>query len=175
MNKKKASFGVFIGDSSPWPKGQERAGSFRFCLHLLKSLYIDFFFFWEKEKWKSKLLSCVLLFVTPWNVQSMKFSRPAYWSGCPFPPPGDLPNLGIEPRSPTLQVDSLPTELYGKRRKMLPGAMAIICQSDALKVKNSLENPISSCQVGSCSKLCLLNHLGNWQNFSLLPKVFSIM
>ena len=74
-----------------------------------------------------------------------------------------------------LQVDSFPTELCGKRRKMLHGAIAIICQSDALKVKNSLENPISSCQVGSCSKLCLLNHLGNWQNFSLLPKVFSIM
>ena len=70
-----------------------------------------------------------------------------------------------QPRNRTqvspLQADSFPTELCGKRRKMLHGAIAIICQSDALKVKNSLENPISSCQVGSCSKLCLLNHLGN--------------
>ena len=39
MNKK-ASFGVFIADSSPWPKGQERVGCFRFCLHLLKGIYI---------------------------------------------------------------------------------------------------------------------------------------
>ena len=37
-------------------------------------------------------------------------SRQEYWSGLPSPPPGDLPNPGIEPRSPTLQVDSLPSE-----------------------------------------------------------------
>ena len=41
---------------------------------------------------------------------SMGFSRPEYWSGKPFPSPGDLPNPGIEPRSPALQADSLPTE-----------------------------------------------------------------
>ena len=40
----------------------------------------------------------------------MEFSRPEYWSGLPFPSPGDLPNPGIEPGSPALQVDSLPTE-----------------------------------------------------------------
>ena len=44
----------------------------------------------------------------------MEFSRPEYWSGQPFPSPGDLPNPGIKPRSPTLQVDSLPEELYKK-------------------------------------------------------------
>ena len=44
----------------------------------------------------------------------MKFSRPEYWSGQPFPSPGDLPNPGIEPRSPTLQADSLPVEPQGK-------------------------------------------------------------
>ena len=42
--------------------------------------------------------------------QSMEFSRPEYWSGWPFPSPGDLPNPGIEPRSPAQQVDSLPAE-----------------------------------------------------------------
>ena len=41
----------------------------------------------------------------------MEFSRQEYWSGLPFPSPGDLPNPGIEPRSPELQADSLPTEL----------------------------------------------------------------
>ena len=41
-------------------------------------------------------------------IQSMKLSRPGYQSG--FPSPGDLPNAGIEPRSPALQADSLPAE-----------------------------------------------------------------
>ena len=44
----------------------------------------------------------------------MEFFRPEYWSGYPFPSPGDLPNPGIEPRSPALQADSLPAEPYGK-------------------------------------------------------------
>ena len=44
----------------------------------------------------------------------MEFSRPEYWSGQLFPSPGDLPNPGIKPRSPALQVDSLPAELQGK-------------------------------------------------------------
>ena len=41
---------------------------------------------------------------------SMGFSRQEYWSGLPFPSPGDLPNPGIEPKSPTLQADSLPSK-----------------------------------------------------------------
>ena len=40
----------------------------------------------------------------------MEFSRQEYWSGLPFPSPGDLPDLGIKPRSPALQADSLPSE-----------------------------------------------------------------
>ena len=66
-----------------------------------------------------KQLSHVQLFVTPWTVAhqappSMGFSRQEYWSGLPFPSPGDLPNPGIEAGSPALQTDSLPTELQGK-------------------------------------------------------------
>ena len=45
---------------------------------------------------------------------SMGFSRQEYWSGFPFPSPGDLPNSGIEPRSPALQANSLPSEPPGK-------------------------------------------------------------
>ena len=60
-----------------------------------------------------KSLSRVQLFATPWTTQSMKFSRPEYWSGEPFPSPGDLPNPGIEPRSPELQADSLPAKPPG--------------------------------------------------------------
>ena len=44
----------------------------------------------------------------------MGFSRQWYWSGLPFSSPGDLPNPGLELRSPTLQEDSLPTELQGE-------------------------------------------------------------
>ena len=62
--------------------------------------------------------SCLTL-VTPWTVVcqdplSMGFSGQEYWSGLPFPSPGDLPNPGIEPRSPALQADSLPIQLPGK-------------------------------------------------------------
>ena len=62
-----------------------------------------------------KLLSCVQLFATPWTVTyqaplSMGFYRQEYWSGLPFPSPGDLPNPGIEPWSPALQADTLPSE-----------------------------------------------------------------
>ena len=56
------------------------------------------------------VLSYVQLFVNPWTIQSMEFSRPEYWSGLPFPSPGDLPKPGIKPRSSTLQVDSLPAD-----------------------------------------------------------------
>ena len=45
---------------------------------------------------------------------SMEFSRQEYWSGLPFPSPGDLPDLGIKPRSPALQADTLPSELPGR-------------------------------------------------------------
>ena len=55
---------------------------------------------WSHIKWKS--LSCVWLFVTLWTIQSMEFSRPEYWNGQLFHFPGDLPNPGIEPRSPAL-------------------------------------------------------------------------
>ena len=45
---------------------------------------------------------------------SMGFSRQEYWSGLPFPPPGDLPNPGVKPMSPALQANSLPYESPGK-------------------------------------------------------------
>ena len=59
-----------------------------------------------------KSLSRVQLFATPWTVAyqappSMGFSRQEYWSGLPFPSPGDLPNPGIEPRSPALEANAL--------------------------------------------------------------------
>ena len=71
-----------------------------------------------KERKKVKSLSCVRLFATPWTIAyqtppSMGFSRQEYWSGLPFPPPGDLPNPGIEPRSLALKADAVTSEPQG--------------------------------------------------------------
>ena len=67
---------------------------------------------------KVKSLSRVQLFVTPWTVTyqdplSMGFSRQEYWSGLPFPSPGDRADPGLEPRSLALWADALPSEPPG--------------------------------------------------------------
>ena len=72
------------------------------------------------DKVKVKLLCCVQLFATPRTVAyqaspSMGFSRQEYWSGLPFPSPGDLPNPGVEPGSPALEADALTSEPPGKQ------------------------------------------------------------
>jgi len=68
-------------------------------------------FFWVHKWSEVKSLSRVRLFATPLTVAykappSMGFSRQEYWSGLPFPSPGDLPNPGIKPRSPALWADA---------------------------------------------------------------------
>ena len=68
-----------------------------------------------------------------WAPLSMEFSRQEYWSGFLFPSPGDLPDPGIEPRSPALQADSLPTELWGKPLKSIISLFFLI----ALKIHTS--------------------------------------
>ena len=70
-------------------------------------------------------LSRIRLSATPWSVARqaplpMGFSRQEHWSGLPSLSPGYLPDPGIEPRSPALQVRSLPPELLGKPEKSLP-------------------------------------------------------
>ena len=69
----------------------------------------------------------------------MEFSRPEYWSGYPFPSPGDLPNSGIKPRSPSLQEDSLPAEPQGKPKNTGVGSL---CTSPA-------DFPDSGIELGS--------------------------
>ena len=71
---------------------------------------------YEKKELVTQL--CPTL-ATPWTVAcqaplSIEFSRQEYWSGLPFPSPGDLPHLGIKLWSPALQADSLPSEPPGK-------------------------------------------------------------
>ena len=103
------------------------------CLHGFStstwtSFSFSFFFFfqWPKLLIKHFCKSCFglvtkscLTLVTPWTVAhqaplSMGFPRQEYWSGLPFPSSEDLSNPGIEPKSPALQADYLPTEPPGK-------------------------------------------------------------
>ena len=79
----------------------------------------SYIYVYRKERKKVKSLSRVLLFATPWTIAyqaapSMGFSRQEYRSGLPFTSPGDFPDPGIEPRSPTLQADTLLSEPSGK-------------------------------------------------------------
>ena len=64
--------------------------------------------------------SCLTLY------HPMEFSRPEYWSGYPFPSPGDLQNPGIEPRSPALQADSLPSAPLGKPKNTGVGSLSLL-------------------------------------------------
>ena len=82
--------------------------------------------YWNGLPFPSPVYACMLsrfsrvqLFATPWTVTcqappSMEFFRQEYCHGLPFPSPEDLPNPGVEPRSPALQADSLPSEPQGK-------------------------------------------------------------
>ena len=83
---------------------------------LLHGLIFHSFYGWIMCVWVTQ--SCPTL-ATPWTVAcqsplSKGFSRQEYWTGSSFPPPADFPNPGIEPMSPTLQVDALPSEPPGK-------------------------------------------------------------
>ena len=77
----------------------------------------------------AEVLSHVWLFVTPWAVAHQapwRFSRQEHWSGLPCPPLGDLPNPGIEPRSPAFQVDSLLSESPGKPKNTGVGSLFLL-------------------------------------------------
>ena len=92
------------------------------------SLVINFFSYLLLT-WETCVLSCfscVWLFMTLWTVAHqaplfMGFSRQEYWSGLPFPSPGDLPDPGIEPGSPALEADALTSEPPGKPMALIPG------------------------------------------------------
>ena len=99
-------------------------------------------------KVKMKSVSHVWLFGTLWTVAyqpppSMGFSRQEYWSGLPFPSLGDLPNPGIEPRSPALEADALTSEPPGKIEwiklslKMLGQRNMEVCNFRAIWITNS--------------------------------------
>ena len=88
---------------------------------------------WVCDQWCGmwSSLSRVQLFATPWTIAyhappSVGFSRQEYWGGLPFPSPGDLPNPGIEPGSPTLQADALPSEPPGKLKNTGVGCHVLL-------------------------------------------------
>ena len=77
------------------------------------------------------MLSRAKLLMTPWTAAhpaplSMRFFRQGYWSGLPFPAPGDLSNPGIKPRSPALQAESLPSEPPGKPKNIGVGCHSLL-------------------------------------------------
>ena len=66
----------------------------------------------------------------------MGFSRQEYWSGLPFPSPGDLPDPGIKPGSPALQADALPSEPPGEPQKNLGRKKKVIGAGNSFTFKN---------------------------------------
>ena len=96
------------------------------------------------------MLSPVQLSATPWTAAhqaplSMGFSRQECWSGLPFPSPGDLPGPGLEPGSPALWADSLPSEPPGKPSSYVIGVqneagqrLTGLCQDTSQAIANTL-------------------------------------
>ena len=123
---------------------------------------------------RAKSLSHVQLFATPWTVVcqaplSMGFSRQEYWSGLPYPPPGDLPNPGIEPTSLHVSyidrqvlyqgLSAFPSKTISSKHrevKILAGHVLIL---------SSLENTGSGLNRCLCSKSGQLSSavLGPWR------------
>ena len=84
----------------------------------------------DRQSWSSRRL----LSLSPW-LPSVGFSRQEYWSGLPFPSPGDLPNPGIEPRSSALRADALPSEPQGKllENRLLHLSKCLLCKAWGLR------------------------------------------
>ena len=113
-----------------------------------------------------------LTLATPWTAAhqaplSMGFSRQEYWSGLPFPSPGDLPNPGNERSSPALQADSVPTEPLG------PGKISVTGNSFCLRTP-----PRALCSwnrrtpiFADCKELCALS--GREKHQPYLVNLFS--
>ena len=82
------------------------------------------------------VISHAQLFMTPWTVKLLcpwGFSRQEYWSGLPYPPPGGLPNSGIELGSPALQADSLPLSYHGS-----PNQHYLLTKKSTQKLKSGI-------------------------------------
>ena len=136
--------------------------------------------FWSNEV---NSLNLVWLFATPWTVAhqappSMGFSMQEYWSGLPFPSPGDLPDPGIEPRSPAFQADALTSEPPGKHWNSRRGGDCTTVGWGSLAVSCSLLRAPADSEHGvelRCSsswKILLVEIKQKIFGYSILNSVF---
>ena len=99
---------------------------------------------------------------------SMGFSRQEYWSGLPFPSPGDLPDPGIEPISPTLQADSLPSEPPGSPNTSLGDSNTINSHMNSSQIfKNKLKRKPTVVYSRVC--VCMLSQVQPLSQAKLIP------
>ena len=164
---------VFLAWRITWteePGRPQSMGFQRFRSNWATNIHCGTKILYAAWKVKMKSLSCVQLFATPWTVAhqaspSMGFSRQEYWCGLPFPSPGDLPHPGIEPRSPSLQTDALPSEPQGKsymlhgevkkkkrKKKKVRNSHVVQCESSMLSLPRALVQSLVG-ELRSC-RLC---------------------
>ena len=130
--------------------------------HLMSIMFPNLLNNLRKVKAEVKSLSRVQLLATPWTIAlqappSMGFSRQEYWSGLPFPSPGDLPYPGIKPRSPALQADALTSEP--------PGQTPTIWED---KYNYPKFYNWGNWETGRLSNLPIATQLGQWQSWNLI-------
>ena len=147
--------------------------TYRFRTALFHSSKLMVLILWrapESPKVKVSLLvaqSC--LFATPWTAAhqaplSMGFSRQGCWSGSPFPSPGDFPDPGIQPESPALQADSLPSEPSGKDRSPKSHHLSKFTVGKVLGAIHSVTQFLSTCEPVKWKKkvFCPQNTMLEW-------------
>ena len=126
-----------------------------------------------------KSLSCVWLFATPWTAAyqappSMGFSRQEYWSGLPFPSPGDLFDTGIKPRSPAFQADALTSEppvQFNSVQSLSRVRLFVTPWIAARHASLSITNCWSSLKLRSIESVMLSSHLILCHHLFLLPSI----
>ena len=100
----------------------------------------------QSQKWQKSEVAqscptlCDPVDCSPPGSSSMGFSREEYWSGSPFPSPGDLPDPGIEPRSPALQADALTSEPPGKPQEEDMKPLMRYCLQDLISENTAFTN-----------------------------------
>ena len=105
---------------------------------------------------------------------SMRFSRQEHWSGSPCPPPGDLPNPEIKPRSPALQADSLPAEPAGKPMSSGVGSLSLLQEIFLTQESNQSllqDQTSSSFSRGHSPSETLLTNAGTRNNKPIWTKI----
>ena len=129
-----------------------------------------------------KSLSRVRLFVKPWTVAhqaplSLGFSRQEYWSGLPFPSPGELPDPGLKPRSPPLQADASTSEPPGKPQTKRKQEMNPVLRMEQHWMIGKLEYTNISLRLHNCKFILVwfCNRITLSIGYEILPEENLIM